>query len=144
LYFLSASSRALRIGGQGKFAVVISMLNAYLLGSDLSQLDEWYKRGVRVLGYTHAGHNDWADSSRPSAALKESFAPLADRCPRDAKPLGHLAVAQSVTAAEHNAGAHREGLPGLRAARQHGQLLLLLGGHVDKAVLGAKNGRRRM
>ena len=60
-----------RITGQGKFAVVISLLNAYPLGSDLSQLDEWYKRGVRVLGYTHAGHNDWSDSSRPSAALKD-------------------------------------------------------------------------
>ena len=60
-----------RIAGQGKFAVVISLLNAYPLGSDLSQLDEWYKRGVRILGYTHAGHNDWADSSRPSAALKD-------------------------------------------------------------------------
>jgi microsomal dipeptidase-like Zn-dependent dipeptidase len=60
-----------RIAGQGKFAVVISLLNAYPLGSDLSQLDEWYKRGARILGYTHAGHNDWADSSRPSAALKD-------------------------------------------------------------------------
>ena len=60
-----------RIAGQGKFAVVISILNAYPLGSELSQLDEWYKRGVRVLGYTHAGHNDWADSSRPSAGLND-------------------------------------------------------------------------
>src|SRR5215469_14448458 len=60
-----------RIAGQGKFAVVISMLNTYPLGSDVSQLNEWYKRGVRVLGYTHAGHNQWSDSSRPSAALKD-------------------------------------------------------------------------
>ena len=61
-----------RIAGQGKFAVLISVLNAYPLGSDLGQLDEWYKRGVRVLGYTHAGNNDWSDSSRPSKALKDS------------------------------------------------------------------------
>jgi microsomal dipeptidase-like Zn-dependent dipeptidase len=60
-----------RIAAQGKFAVVISILNAYPLGSDISQLDEWYKRGVRVLGYTHAGNNDWADSSRPSKALND-------------------------------------------------------------------------
>jgi len=60
-----------RFAAQGKFALVISLLNAYPLGSDLSQLDEWYKRGVRVLGYTHAGNNDWSDSSRPSAALKD-------------------------------------------------------------------------
>ena len=58
-----------RIAGQGKFAVVISLLNAYPLGSDLSQIDAWYQRGVRLFGFDHAGHNDWADSSRPSAAL---------------------------------------------------------------------------
>ena len=58
-----------RLAAQGKFAVVISLLNAYPLGSDLSQIDEWYKRGVRIFGYVHAGHNDWADSSRPSKAL---------------------------------------------------------------------------
>ena len=58
-----------RIAGQGKFAVVLSLLNAYPLGTDLSQIDEWYRRGVRIFGYTHAGHNQWADSSRPSQAL---------------------------------------------------------------------------
>jgi membrane dipeptidase len=58
-----------RITGQGKFAVVLSLLNAYPLGADLSQIDEWYRRGVRIFGYSHAGHNQWADSSRPSQAL---------------------------------------------------------------------------
>jgi microsomal dipeptidase-like Zn-dependent dipeptidase len=58
-----------RIASEGKFAVVISLLNAYPLGSDLSQIDEWYKRGVRIFGYVHAGHNDWADSSRPNTKL---------------------------------------------------------------------------
>ena len=60
-----------RISAQGKFAVVISMLNVYPLGSEIGQLDEWYKRGVRILGYTHAGNNDWADSSRPSKPLND-------------------------------------------------------------------------
>src|SRR5262249_37754177 len=58
-----------RIAGQGKFAVVISLLNAYPLGADLSQIDEWYKRGVRIFGYVHAGNNDWSDSSRPTQQL---------------------------------------------------------------------------
>ncbi len=58
-----------RAAAQGKFAVVISVLNAYPLGTDVSAIDEWYKRGVRVLGYVHAGHNQWADSSRPRPAL---------------------------------------------------------------------------
>ena len=58
-----------RIAAQGKFAVVVSLLNAYPLGADLPQLDVWYQRGVRIMGFVHAGHNDWADSSRPSQAL---------------------------------------------------------------------------
>src|SRR6202049_4301639 len=58
-----------RIAEQGRFAVVMSLLNAYPLGADLSQIDEWYRRGVRIFGYTHAGHNQWADSSRPNQAL---------------------------------------------------------------------------
>lgn len=82
-----------RITAEGKFAVVLSLLNAYPLvrgtqkvvlrnelgepdasavESDLGQIDEWYKRGVRILGFVHAGHNDWADSSRPNVALGDS------------------------------------------------------------------------
>lgn len=61
-----------RIAGQGKFAVLISVLNAYPLGTDLNQLDAWYQRGVRVVGYTHAGNNQWSDSSRPSKALNDT------------------------------------------------------------------------
>jgi membrane dipeptidase len=57
---------------EGKFAVVLSLLNAYPLGTDLAQIDEWYRRGVRIFGYTHAGHNQWADSSRPSQALGDA------------------------------------------------------------------------
>nr|WP_315250174.1 dipeptidase [uncultured Duganella sp.] len=60
-----------RIAGQGKFAVLISVLNAYPLGDDLGQIDAWYQRGVRVLGYTHAGNNAWSDSSRPSKTLND-------------------------------------------------------------------------
>jgi len=54
---------------QGKFAVVISFLNAYPLGKDLSQIDTWYDKGVRIFGFNHAGNNDWADSSRPVAGF---------------------------------------------------------------------------
>jgi hypothetical protein len=61
-----------RIAAEGKFAVAISLLNAYPFGSDLSQIDEWYKRGVRIIGYVHAGHNDWADSSRPNKKLGDA------------------------------------------------------------------------
>ena len=54
-----------RLHGEGKFAVIISMLNAYPLGNDLSQLDKWAARGMRMFGFSYVGNNDWADSSRP-------------------------------------------------------------------------------
>jgi microsomal dipeptidase-like Zn-dependent dipeptidase len=63
-----------RIAAQGKFAVVMSILNAYPLEKDIHQIDFWYGRGVRILGFVHAGHNDWADSSRPNAGLGNNLA----------------------------------------------------------------------
>src|SRR5580658_9686859 len=39
-----------RIAEQGKFAVVMSILNAYPLEKDIRQIDFWYGRGVRILG----------------------------------------------------------------------------------------------
>jgi microsomal dipeptidase-like Zn-dependent dipeptidase len=55
-----------RIEGEGKFALVLSILNTSPLGDDLSQFDAWYKKGVRIIGFVHAGNNDYADSSRPN------------------------------------------------------------------------------
>jgi microsomal dipeptidase-like Zn-dependent dipeptidase len=55
-----------RIEGDNKFAIVLSILNTYPLGDDLTQIDNWYKKGVRIIGFTHAGNNDFSDSSRPN------------------------------------------------------------------------------
>jgi microsomal dipeptidase-like Zn-dependent dipeptidase len=54
-----------RLHGEGKFAIFISMLNAYPLGDDLNQLDLWAARGMRMFGFSYIGNNSWADSSRP-------------------------------------------------------------------------------
>lgn len=54
-----------RIVKSGKHVVVLSMLNVFALGPDLSLLDEYDKAGLRLVGFTHAGHNAFADSSRP-------------------------------------------------------------------------------
>lgn len=54
-----------RLADEGKFAIVISLLNAYSLGDDLAAIDRWAARGVRVLGLSYVGNNVWADSSRP-------------------------------------------------------------------------------
>lgn len=43
-----------------------SILNGYPIGTDISQLDDWYNKGVRIFGFVHQGNNDLADSSRPN------------------------------------------------------------------------------
>lgn len=58
-------AQAERIVKSGKHVVVLSMLNAFALGPDLSLLDEYDRAGLRLVGLTHAGHNAFADSSRP-------------------------------------------------------------------------------
>lgn len=61
-----------RLHAEGKFAIFISMLNAYPLGHDLSLLDLWTARGMRMFGFSYVGNNDWADSSRPLPFFNDS------------------------------------------------------------------------
>lgn len=65
-----------RLAHEGKFAIVISMLNAYPLGEDISLLDDWAARGVRIFGFSYVGNNAWADSSRPMPFFGDSPDPL--------------------------------------------------------------------
>lgn len=48
---------------EGKRAVLIGMENAFPLGPDVSKVDLWARRGVRYVGITHFGHNQFGDSS---------------------------------------------------------------------------------
>lgn len=56
-----------RLHKQGKIAVIESFLNARSIGKDLGQIDKYYREGVRLFGFVHAGNNDFADSSRPDS-----------------------------------------------------------------------------
>ena len=76
-----------RLNGEGKFAIFISMLNAYPLGHDLSQLDLWAARGMRMFGFSYVGNNDWADSSRPLPFFNDSADALGGL-----SPIGEQAV----------------------------------------------------
>jgi membrane dipeptidase len=75
-----------RIHRQGKIAVIESFLNARSLGRDLGGIDEFYRAGVRLFGFVHAGNNDFADSSRPTGEPAQEFHGLS--------PLGKEAVAK--------------------------------------------------
>ena len=61
-----------RLHGEGKFAIFMSMLNAYPLGNDLNQLDLWAARGMRMFGFSYIGNNAWSDSSRPLPFFNDS------------------------------------------------------------------------
>lgn len=61
-----------RLAHEGKFAIVISMLNAYPLGDDVSRLNDWAARGMRIFGFSYVANNAWADSSRPMPFFGDS------------------------------------------------------------------------
>jgi membrane dipeptidase len=56
-----------RIHEAGKHFAVISMLNGFPLGPLAENLDVYFEGGLRQIGFTHAGNNALADSSRPQA-----------------------------------------------------------------------------
>nr|WP_314569351.1 pyoverdine-tailoring dipeptidase-like protein PvdM [uncultured Pseudomonas sp.] len=76
-----------RLHGEGKFAIFISMLNAYPLGNDLNQLDLWAARGMRMFGFSYIGNNAWSDSSRPLPFFNDSADAL-----EGLSPIGQQAV----------------------------------------------------
>ncbi|MCU1775576.1 pyoverdine-tailoring dipeptidase-like protein PvdM [Pseudomonas sp. 14P_5.3_Bac1] len=76
-----------RLHGEGKFAIFISMLNAYPLGDDLNQLDLWAARGMRMFGFSYIGNNAWSDSSRPLPFFNDSTDAL-----EGLSPIGQQAV----------------------------------------------------
>ncbi|MEO8488697.1 pyoverdine-tailoring dipeptidase-like protein PvdM [Pseudomonas sp.] len=76
-----------RLHGEGKFAIFISMLNAYPLGDDLNQLDLWTARGMRMFGFSYIGNNAWSDSSRPLPFFNDTTDAL-----EGLSPIGQQAV----------------------------------------------------
>ena len=58
-----AAKDAAPIAAAGKRVVYISIENAYPLGEDVSLLKTFYAIGVRVSGFAHFAHNQFADSS---------------------------------------------------------------------------------
>ena len=65
-------SEAELIAENEKHFAVIGMVNAWPLGENLENLEELHRRGLRQITLTHAGHNQFADSSRPSSRLKNT------------------------------------------------------------------------
>lgn len=67
---LATSAEAVRqLHAQGKRVVLMGMENAYPLGNSVAEVPLWAERGVRYMGITHMGHNQFGGSSNPNAEL---------------------------------------------------------------------------
>ncbi len=67
LTFVKSTSDIGRLEKSGKHGILLSFLNAFWF-KDLSTIDKFYKDGVRVFGFNHAGNTDFSGSSRPIEA----------------------------------------------------------------------------
>ncbi|MCK3685490.1 dipeptidase [Maribellus sp. YY47] len=52
-----------RIAAEGKRAIYIGMENGFPIGTELSRVEEFYKKGVRYITLCHSANNDICDSS---------------------------------------------------------------------------------
>ena len=82
-----------QLRADGKIALILGLQNARSLEGKLSSLDETYASGVRIFGFNHIGHNDFADSSRP-VFDGENKVFEADEEHGGLSPLGKQAVAR--------------------------------------------------
>lgn len=60
-----SASEAEKIARSGRKVAFIGMENAYPLGAGLADVETWRARGVRYMGITHFGHNQFGDSANP-------------------------------------------------------------------------------
>lgn len=60
------------IHASGRKVALIGMENAYPLGESTDAVALWAQRGVRYVGLTHMGHNQFGGSSNPNPALGDS------------------------------------------------------------------------
>jgi membrane dipeptidase len=60
------------IHASGRKVALIGMENAYPLGESVAAVALWAQRGVRYVGLTHMGHNQFGGSSNPNPALGDS------------------------------------------------------------------------
>lgn len=61
-----SAADAAKIARSGRKIAFIGMENAFPLGADLVDVEKWRARGVRYMGITHFGHNQFGDSSNPN------------------------------------------------------------------------------
>ncbi|WP_037479761.1 dipeptidase [Sphingobium sp. ba1] len=78
------------IAATGKRVVYMSIENAYPLGEDIGLLQTFYDMGVRVVGFAHFAHNQFADSSTDPSKKPRfgGLSPLGKQLLKDMNRLG--------------------------------------------------------
>lgn len=85
----TSAEDAQRIKDAGKRSVYISLENAYPLSADPSLLATYYSLGLRMMGITHTGNNDFGDSSNDKREWG-GLSPAGRELVREANRLGIL------------------------------------------------------
>lgn len=65
LAYTAAEARALHAGG--RLVAMIGIENGFVIGTDVSLLEDFRNRGARYMTLVHNGHNDIGDSAQPRA-----------------------------------------------------------------------------
>ncbi len=83
-----------RIAGDGKRAAAIGIENGYVIGQDLSLLQQYYDLGGRYMTLSHNGHNDISDSANPGEGEPEAehggLSPFGEAVVREMNRLGMM------------------------------------------------------
>lgn len=81
------ADEAAKIAASGKRVVYQSIENSYPLGEDLTLLEEFYRRGVRMAGPVHSKDNQFADSTTGDGRWK-GLSPLGRKWVAEMNRLG--------------------------------------------------------
>lgn len=94
-----------RIVKSGKHFVVLSVVNAFPYGEDTKWLSELYERGLRMVAFNHAGHNQFSDSNRPQDRFNDKpeehggLSPLGKQAIAEMNRLGIIVDVSQITTA---------------------------------------------
>jgi membrane dipeptidase len=96
----SSAADVEKIRASKKIAIIESFQNTRSIGADLGAIDRLYRDGVRLFGFTHAGNNDFADSSRPTdepAVEHHGLSPLGKQAVTKLNKLGVIIDVSQLT-----------------------------------------------
>ncbi|NNC38935.1 MAG: membrane dipeptidase [Acidimicrobiales bacterium] len=65
IVFATTAEQVRKATKDGNLVALVGMENAFPLGPTIDSVQTWAKRGVRYMGITHFGHNQFGDSSNP-------------------------------------------------------------------------------